>query len=172
MGKKKKTSEWQNRHWISSKITLNEVAGCPRVLPTCHLLPDLTHTISLSSPDFFSPLSFPSVPVSFSRNLSYNNLTRLDEGILSVLGDLHTLRLGHNSISHITEGAFRGLKALRVLWVKPPRLLLPRPQTSPDSPVITVLSLVKLRQRSDTWVQWTLTCLILVLCLWYLIFSD
>lgn len=50
-----------------------------------------------------------------SRNLSYNNLTRLDEGSLSVLGDLHTLRLGHNSISHITEGAFRGLKALRIL---------------------------------------------------------
>lgn len=42
-------------------------------------------------------------------------MTRLDEGILSVLGDLHTLRLGHNSISHITEGAFRGLKALRNL---------------------------------------------------------
>ncbi|MEQ2201049.1 hypothetical protein XENOCAPTIV_006768, partial [Xenoophorus captivus] len=48
-------------------------------------------------------------------NLSYNNLTRLDEGSLAVLGDLHTLRLGHNSISHINEGAFRGLKALRVL---------------------------------------------------------
>lgn len=53
--------------------------------------------------------------MSTSRNLSYNNLTRLDEGSLSVLGDLHSLRLGHNAISHITEGAFRGLKALRVL---------------------------------------------------------
>lgn len=50
-----------------------------------------------------------------SRNLSYNNLTRLDEGSLSVLGELHSLRLGHNAISHITEGAFRGLKALRLL---------------------------------------------------------
>lgn len=75
-----------------------------------------SHRLFLSLPPiFFPPLSFPSVPVSLSRNLSYNNLTRLDEGILSVLGDLHTLRLGHNSISHITEGAFRGLKALRVL---------------------------------------------------------
>lgn len=74
-----------------------------------------SHRLFLSPPPIFSPLSFPSVPVSLSRNLSYNNLTRLDEGILSVLGDLHTLRLGHNSISHITEGAFRGLKALRVL---------------------------------------------------------
>lgn len=131
-----------------------------------------SHRLFLSLPLIFFPLSFPLVPVSLSRNLSYNNLTRLDEGILSVLGDLHTLRLGHNSISHITEGAFRGLKALRVLWVKPPRLLLPRPQTSLDSPVITVLSLVKLRQRSDTLVQWALTCLMLVLCLWYLIFSN
>lgn len=50
-----------------------------------------------------------------SRNLSYNNLTRLDEGSLAVLGDLHTLRLGHNSISHIAEGAFRGLRAVRIL---------------------------------------------------------
>uniref|UniRef100_A0A8C6PX66 Leucine rich repeats and immunoglobulin like domains 1 n=1 Tax=Nothobranchius furzeri TaxID=105023 RepID=A0A8C6PX66_NOTFU len=45
-------------------------------------------------------------------HLEYNNLT---EGSLAVLGDLHILRLGHNSISHINEGAFRGLKALRVL---------------------------------------------------------
>lgn len=49
------------------------------------------------------------------RSLSYNNLSRLDDDSLAVLGDLHTLRLGHNSISHIMEGAFRGLKALRIL---------------------------------------------------------
>ena len=55
------------------------------------------------------------VCVSYHRNLSYNNLTRLDEGSLAMLGDLHTLRLGHNAISHINEGAFRGLRALRNL---------------------------------------------------------
>ncbi|KAK7916746.1 hypothetical protein WMY93_012507 [Mugilogobius chulae] len=40
---------------------------------------------------------------------------KLREFSLAVLGELHTLRLGHNSISHITEGAFRGLRAVRVL---------------------------------------------------------
>lgn len=49
------------------------------------------------------------------RILSYNNLTRLDEGSLADLGGLHVLRLSHNSINHIAEGAFRGLKNLRVL---------------------------------------------------------
>lgn len=51
----------------------------------------------------------------FLRILSYNNLTRLDEGSLADLGGLHVLRLSHNSINHIAEGAFRGLKNLRVL---------------------------------------------------------
>lgn len=49
------------------------------------------------------------------RILSYNNLSRLDEGSLADLGGLHVLRLSHNSINHIAEGAFRGLKNLRVL---------------------------------------------------------
>lgn len=49
------------------------------------------------------------------RILSYNNLTRLDEGSLADLGGLHVLRLSHNSINHIAEGAFKGLKNLRVL---------------------------------------------------------
>lgn len=114
-------TEWQTDIESAMKFKYNDVASCLSILPTCHLLPDLTQNISLSSPCFF-PL-FLSVPfflsasrsVSLSRNLSYNNLTRLDEGSLAVLGDLHTLRLGHNSISHITEGAFRGLKAVRVL---------------------------------------------------------
>jgi len=51
----------------------------------------------------------------FLRILSYNNLTRLDEGSLADLGGLHVLRLSHNSINHIAEGAFKGLKNLRVL---------------------------------------------------------
>lgn len=51
----------------------------------------------------------------FLRILSYNNLSRLDEGSLADLGGLHVLRLSHNSINHIAEGAFKGLKNLRVL---------------------------------------------------------
>lgn len=65
--------------------------------------------------DLISLLLYAPSPLPLFRNLSYNNLTRLDEGSLAVLGELHSLRLGHNAISHIDEGAFRGLKALRVL---------------------------------------------------------
>ena len=124
----KHITEWQIDTESAMKFKYNDVASCLSVLPTCHLLPDLTQNISfpLSLSRFFpslrlslclppsSPLSA-SLSVSLSRNLSYNNLTRLDEGSLAVLGDLHALRLGHNSISHITEGAFRGLKAVRIL---------------------------------------------------------
>lgn len=56
---------------------------------------------------------FPSSP----RVLSFNNLTRLDEESLADLSSLSILRLSHNSISHIAEGAFRGLRNLRVLYV-------------------------------------------------------
>lgn len=51
----------------------------------------------------------------FFRNLSYNNLTKLSEGSFAKLVNLNSLRLGHNSIIHITEGAFRGLSSLRTL---------------------------------------------------------
>lgn len=51
------------------------------------------------------------------RSLSFNNLTRLDEGSLADLGGLQILHLSHNSISHIAEGAFKGLKSLRILYV-------------------------------------------------------
>lgn len=54
-------------------------------------------------------------PLLFLRILSFNNLTRLDEESLADLSSLSILRLSHNSISHIAEGAFRGLKSLRVL---------------------------------------------------------
>lgn len=54
-------------------------------------------------------------PLPFLRILSFNNLTRLDEESLADLSSLSILRLSHNSISHIAEGAFRGLKSLRVL---------------------------------------------------------
>ena len=54
-------------------------------------------------------------PPLFLRILSFNNLTRLDEESLADLSSLSILRLSHNSISHIAEGAFRGLKSLRVL---------------------------------------------------------
>lgn len=53
------------------------------------------------------------------RVLSFNNLTRLDEGSLADLSSLSVLRLSHNSISHIAEGAFEGLRSLRVLYVSP-----------------------------------------------------
>lgn len=53
------------------------------------------------------------------RILSFNNLTRLDEGSLADLSSLSILRLSHNSISHIAEGAFKGLRNLRVLYVSP-----------------------------------------------------
>lgn len=91
---KRKASRWQSRLGMRSTVAVKGSLAnlSPRGQTSHALLPRLA-----------------------SRNLSYNNLTRLDEGILSVLGDLHTLRLGHNSISHITEGAFRGLKALRNL---------------------------------------------------------
>lgn len=56
-------------------------------------------------------------PLPFLRILSFNNLTRLDEESLADLSSLSILRLSHNSISHIAEGAFRGLKSLRVLYV-------------------------------------------------------
>lgn len=49
--------------------------------------------------------------------MSFNNLTRLDEESLADLSSLSILRLSHNSISHIAEGAFKGLKNLRVLYV-------------------------------------------------------
>lgn len=49
------------------------------------------------------------------RNLSYNNLTKLSENSFAKLVNLISLRLGHNFISHITEGAFRGLNTLRTL---------------------------------------------------------
>ena len=58
-------------------------------------------------------------PLPFLRILSFNNLTRLDEESLADLSSLSILRLSHNSISHIAEGAFRGLKSLRVLYVFP-----------------------------------------------------
>lgn len=58
-------------------------------------------------------------PLPSLRILSFNNLTRLDEESLADLSSLSILRLGHNSISHIAEGAFRGLKSLRVLYVLP-----------------------------------------------------
>lgn len=51
------------------------------------------------------------------RSLSFNNLTRLDEGSLADLGGLQILQLSHNAISNIAEGAFKGLKNLRVLYV-------------------------------------------------------
>lgn len=57
------------------------------------------------------------LPLSFLRVLSFNNLTRLDEDSLADLSSLSILRLSHNSISHISEGAFRGLRNLRVLYV-------------------------------------------------------
>lgn len=53
----------------------------------------------------------------FLRVLSFNNLTRLDEESLAELSSLSVLRLSHNSISHIAEGAFKGLRSLRVLYV-------------------------------------------------------
>lgn len=49
--------------------------------------------------------------------MSFNNLTRLDEESLADLSSLSILRLSHNSISHIAEGAFKGLRNLRVLYV-------------------------------------------------------
>lgn len=57
------------------------------------------------------------LPPPFPRVLSFNNLTRLDEESLADLSSLSILRLSHNSISHIAEGAFKGLKNLRVLYV-------------------------------------------------------
>lgn len=39
----------------------------------------------------------------------------MDEESLAELSNLSILRLSHNAISHIAEGAFKGLKSLRVL---------------------------------------------------------
>jgi Leucine-rich repeat (LRR) protein len=55
-------------------------------------------------------------PYPFLRILSFNNLTRLDAESLAELSSLTTLRLSHNAISHIAEGAFKGLKNLRILY--------------------------------------------------------
>lgn len=55
------------------------------------------------------------LPLLILRILSFNNLTRLDEESLAELSGLSVLRLSHNAISHIAEGAFKGLKNLRVL---------------------------------------------------------
>ena len=48
------------------KFKYNDVASCLSILPTCHLLPDLTQNISLSFP-FYSPSFSPSLclPLSF-----------------------------------------------------------------------------------------------------------
>lgn len=114
----KRIINWQMVIEWALKLKYNDVASGLSGLPTFQT----SHRIFLSVCSVFFPsLSLCvsslllSLFLSLSRNLSYNNLTRLDEGSLAVLGDLHTLRLGHNSISHINEGAFRGLKALRIL---------------------------------------------------------
>lgn len=122
----KDMTELQTDFESTVKFKYNDVVSWHSLLPTCNFVPDLTQIFPpsfLLFPHVLSPsLCLP--PSSFrscclclflSRNLSYNNLTRLDEGSLAVLVDLHTLRLGHNSISHINEGAFKGLKAVRVL---------------------------------------------------------
>lgn len=53
-----------------------------------------------------------------SRDLSYNQLTRLRESAFVGLGLLEKLNLGDNRISHIADGVFRGLTNLRTLWVQ------------------------------------------------------
>lgn len=50
-----------------------------------------------------------------SRDLSYNQLTRLKESAFVGLGLLEKLNLGDNHISHIADGVFRGLTNLRTL---------------------------------------------------------
>lgn len=113
----KRIINWQMVIEWALKLKYNDVVSGLSGLPTFQT----SHRIFLSVCSVFFPYFLSVSPLllslflSLSRNLSYNNLTRLDEGSLAVLGDLHTLRLGHNSISHINEGAFRGLKALRIL---------------------------------------------------------
>lgn len=48
-------------------------------------------------------------------DLSYNQLTRLDESAFVGLSLLETLNLGDNRVTHIADGVFRFLSNLKTL---------------------------------------------------------
>lgn len=57
----------------------------------------------------------PPACLNVSRDLSYNQLTRLKESAFVGLGLLEKLNLGDNHINHIADGVFRGLTNLQTL---------------------------------------------------------
>lgn len=53
----------------------------------------------------------------YFRDLSHNELTSIDRGSFEYLEKLEKLKLDHNQIAYVSDGAFNFTTSLRILYV-------------------------------------------------------